>query len=271
MLKYYNVEHSPRLVSHTLPVKAFGFDSAKTEIVDRKFEVIGFSFIARGDGMYSKNNQEWPVKGPCVIVQLPGNYYKYGAFTEWDEFFVTYTSNFINQFTKRPWLTLKSPVISFPDGKTFAYCKNEILALCENMYETGNIDRIDRLFEDLLFEIVIHAMTRKAESSDDKIFSLKKWLELHYQEHTRFSELAERFSFSERSLLRHWHQTFGGTPGKYLMEIRIRKACEMLAKTEIPIGDIARETGFEDELYFSRRFHIEMALSPRQYRRKNKV
>ncbi|MBX3665980.1 MAG: AraC family transcriptional regulator [Burkholderiales bacterium] len=49
-------------------------------------------------------------------------------------------------------------------------------------------------------------------------------------------------------------------------ERRMEKARELLAHTDLRIGEVARATGFEDEAYFARRFRQRYALSPRQFR-----
>jgi AraC-like DNA-binding protein len=42
-------------------------------------------------------------------------------------------------------------------------------------------------------------------------------------------------------------------------------------ETGLPINEISRTVGFEDELYFSRCFRRAMSLSPRAYRQAHPV
>jgi transcriptional regulator GlxA family with amidase domain len=58
------------------------------------------------------------------------------------------------------------------------------------------------------------------------------------------------------------------TPARYLINLRIRQASRMLAETRRSIAEIAVDSGFEDALYFSRRFKLETGFTPSEYRRR---
>jgi AraC family transcriptional regulator of arabinose operon len=52
------------------------------------------------------------------------------------------------------------------------------------------------------------------------------------------------------------------------MELRIREACRMLVETDAAVGEIGNELGFEDPLYFSRKFSSMMGIPATEYRRR---
>jgi transcriptional regulator GlxA family with amidase domain len=56
------------------------------------------------------------------------------------------------------------------------------------------------------------------------------------------------------------------SPHQYLLELRIVRARSLLAETELPVKEIAAQTGFGDELYFSRLFRQKLNLTPSQWR-----
>jgi AraC family transcriptional regulator len=56
------------------------------------------------------------------------------------------------------------------------------------------------------------------------------------------------------------------TPHAYVMRQRLLRAQELIASTDLPLIDIAAETGFADQSHFSRRFHQMTGVSPRTYR-----
>lgn len=63
-----------------------------------------------------------------------------------------------------------------------------------------------------------------------------------------------------------FRRTFGASPSRYLMNLRIRRAQNLLLTTDRRISDIATECGFEDPLYFSRIFRKRCRFSPRKFR-----
>ena len=48
-----------------------------------------------------------------------------------------------------------------------------------------------------------------------------------------------------------------------------RRASNLLANSETPIAQIAKETGFQSPAYFSRFFHKGTGLSPALYRKRH--
>jgi AraC-like DNA-binding protein len=62
----------------------------------------------------------------------------------------------------------------------------------------------------------------------------------------------------------------GLSPHQYLLELRLVRARSLLAETELSVKEIASQTGFEDELYFSRLFRQKLNLTPSQWRSRSR-
>jgi AraC-like DNA-binding protein len=62
----------------------------------------------------------------------------------------------------------------------------------------------------------------------------------------------------------------GATFAEAVFEQRMFKARSLLVGSAHPVGDIARQCGFADEAYFSRRFRQTHGLPPGQYRRRER-
>ena len=63
-----------------------------------------------------------------------------------------------------------------------------------------------------------------------------------------------------------FRQYMGATPYNYLLCCRITRAKELLATTDLAVGEIARRTGFNNEANFSTRFARMAGQSPLRYR-----
>jgi AraC-like DNA-binding protein len=62
----------------------------------------------------------------------------------------------------------------------------------------------------------------------------------------------------------------GLSPHRYLLEFRLVHARSLLAETELSIKEIAMQSGFGDELYFSRLFRQKLNLTPSQWRNRSR-
>lgn len=61
----------------------------------------------------------------------------------------------------------------------------------------------------------------------------------------------------------------GASPKEHLIALRIRRAAGLLLGGTARIADIARQTGFSNEYYFSHAFKRATGLSPSQYRQRD--
>lgn len=58
----------------------------------------------------------------------------------------------------------------------------------------------------------------------------------------------------------------GLTPHEFVLTTRLSRAQELLARSELPIGQVAAEVGIDDPSYFTRLFTRRVGVSPRVFR-----
>ncbi len=92
------------------------------------------------------------------------------------------------------------------------------------------------------------------------------FMENHYMEDITIEQVLEISHYSQRHFIRLFSAAYNTTPQKYLMNIRIRRACALLRETALPITEIALRCGFSDSNYFSRAFRKMNGITPSQYR-----
>jgi PAS domain S-box-containing protein len=81
------------------------------------------------------------------------------------------------------------------------------------------------------------------------------------------ARLARMAGMSVRQFERKFRSTFQTTPRAYLMRMRIIHACSLLLHTQLPITEVALQSGFYDHSDFARQFHRSMGLSASSYRK----
>lgn len=89
----------------------------------------------------------------------------------------------------------------------------------------------------------------------------------HYAENLSVSQLAKLVGTSTSKFTRAFIRTLNITPGKYINNIRLTVARQMLETTDKTLVEIAQETGFYDLSHFTRAFKRERQTTPGQYRR----
>ena len=108
----------------------------------------------------------------------------------------------------------------------------------------------------------VHAAKEKAMGA------IKEYVDQHYREKIRGSDLAERFYISEGHLSRQFKAYTGFNLSQYLIEKRMGEARRMLIFSDRDIKDIACEIGYSDLQYFYHVFRESAGCTPLQYRKK---
>ncbi|MGM9869787.1 MAG: ATP-binding protein [Sodaliphilus sp.] len=80
--------------------------------------------------------------------------------------------------------------------------------------------------------------------------------------------MASALCMSPKQLRSKMASITGETPSSYVQKLRLKKACQLLKHTDLQIGEIAMQCGFDDSAYFSRLFKQVHNLTPTQYRKK---
>ncbi len=82
-------------------------------------------------------------------------------------------------------------------------------------------------------------------------------------------ELAEISGLSDDQLRRDFQRHTGMLPKRYLEELKLRLAAELLVSSRQPIAAVAKRFGYLDPYHFSRRFKHCFGVSPERYRRES--
>jgi transcriptional regulator GlxA family with amidase domain len=101
---------------------------------------------------------------------------------------------------------------------------------------------------------------------DELMIDAQQWLHEHFTEPLSFAELADQLGMSQRTLNRRFKLATGMSPGRYLQQLRLEQARELLRDSNLPVAEIAVSVGYQDIGYFSTLFREHMAQSPTAYR-----
>ncbi len=97
-------------------------------------------------------------------------------------------------------------------------------------------------------------------------------IKIHLSQHVKdkicLDELCRRFNCGKFSLLRQFKQYTGLSPINYLITLRIQNAKKLIISTDLPLVQIALESGFYDQSHFSNCFVKLVGLTPGEYRRR---
>ncbi|MEW2251163.1 helix-turn-helix domain-containing protein [Streptomyces sp. NPDC006975] len=105
------------------------------------------------------------------------------------------------------------------------------------------------------------------DQDDHPLTALFPWIIERLDQPLTVEDLARQAGMSSRHLGRHFRAATGTTPLQWLLAQRIRRAQELLEKTDDDIDTIARSTGMGTATTLRRHFNRTLGVPPDTYRR----
>lgn len=102
----------------------------------------------------------------------------------------------------------------------------------------------------------------RASRTDERAQRAVQYLAAHPDEPFDLVRLASHCGLSASRLSHVFKAEIGTTPQRFSEDLRLKIARQLVTQTNLPIGAIAAEVGFEDPLYFSRRFRQKFKQPP---------
>jgi AraC-like DNA-binding protein len=102
--------------------------------------------------------------------------------------------------------------------------------------------------------------------SSDRLGTVVAYIEEHLSESLYVPTLAAMSGLSESAFSRLFKKCTGRTVPQYVNELRIARACRLLAETDDTVGEIANACGYNTPAHFQRQFREHQKRSPQVYR-----
>lgn len=114
----------------------------------------------------------------------------------------------------------------------------------------------------LLLQYSERTQSPDSGTPSDKLKNVLDYIELHYPEPIRISELAELCFFSEYHFMRFFKKHMNMTCVEYINNLRLEKAVELFEQGNTSILDVSLTVGFHNLSYFHRAFHKKYHMTP---------
>lgn len=139
----------------------------------------------------------------------------------------------------------------------------QLLALSDSIIGPDDFSCKQTLFADLVNQ---YRLENAADQSDDVVCAAIAYMNACLQFKINLGQLAAGYYLSYVQFSRRFKATTGSTPQDYLTALRLKRSQTLLAESDLPVNQIAKNCGFSNEYYFSNFFKKHCRLSPTQYR-----
>lgn len=227
-------------------------------------------FCLDGEGALLVDDILFPIRpGQAFVIDIPGHsrYFLPQHSTCWEFMYFEFSKECLPLLRKL--YGHSGPVVEVGLGTPLAQ-KMEVL------FQKALQDDISSLYENsrLAYGLWMDLMSCVLSASQEKRSRAdvaKAYIDQNYScETLNLDLIADHAGLSKYYLCKEFQRKFGITPGKYLREVRIAKACNLLmTNTEYSMEEIAHRVGYSNNNYFGKVFRAEKGVPPHQFKQQS--
>ncbi|MBD0710546.1 MULTISPECIES: helix-turn-helix domain-containing protein [unclassified Streptomyces] len=217
--------------------------------------------VSAGGGWYrTAEGHRTPVTAPALLWLTPGVPHHYGADpgTGWDEAFVDFTGPATATYTELGCIEPDRPVVPLSDAAP----ARAVVSRIARAARTGN-PLLEVETAAAVHELLVALRRARADTGADPLLTA---LARDAFEPLTVAGHAARHGLTTAELRAAVRRAAGRSPKDYLLTVRLGRAKELLAGTDLSVAAIARRVGYDDPAYFSRLFTRRVGAAPVHFR-----
>ncbi|MBR2339506.1 MAG: AraC family transcriptional regulator [Clostridia bacterium] len=230
----------------------------------RKYYLI--HYVTKGNGYYEVNGEKYSVGEGEIFVIYPNElitYYSPDINNTWSFCWIGFSGNGADEYFRLTGIdgyTKKIENLEF--YSVISNCLNyigentgSISQLKLNAYTLNALDALKKIKSDKRVSAV--------EQADRAV----RYIEYNYMNAITAKDVSTYLNIERSHFYRLFKKYTGSSPEQYIINYRIKRACELINCGRYSVSEIARFVGICDIYYFSRLFKKITGKSPSEYRK----
>lgn len=228
-------------------------------------------YILKGKGTYIIEGQAFELSAHQGFLIQPNELTTYRAdeVDPWHYIWIGFDGTLAKSLLEQGNLSTQTPIFTYNKDQALINIHKNLMAI--NMFDLGK----DSLILGYLYQWLGHIMStngtrdeNKNNTSNQDIYFKEalSYIHQHYYKDINIYTLSDYLGIDRTYLFQIFKNQIHKAPSDYLITYRLKKAAELLLKTDLPINQIAEAVGYKDPLTFSKAFKKRHGVSPKQYR-----
>lgn len=228
-------------------------------------------YISRGEGVFEAEGMKpMLIEAGTAFLLFPGVWHRYrpAGPTGWEEFWVGFKGPYADYLMQQACFQPDSPLIQIGFNSELLHILTHLVDAVRFSPETSG-----PLLSCLTIQVLalVYASAVLMDSDQNRRHQLIQQARFRMHEYAEreldLPQLAGDLNMGYVWFRREFKRIVGTSPGQYHLNLRIRRAGQLLRETRLPVGQIAAQLGFESDFHFSRIFKQKVGLAPSQYRK----
>ena len=224
-------------------------------------------YVISGTGVFYSGVNKYTLKKGQIFVIFPNTIAKYQADSKdpWRYTWVEFGGNEVKDVFLKLGISVLNPVFTCNNGEDIV----ETIRLMPKQRSANIYENLK--FTSLLYEfmsLLIKNVENDEKSENVYLTTATRFIKAHYTEDISVDKIANYVGISRKYLFAIFKNSLKISPKDYIIEYRMKKACEFLKDKNLSISNVAYSVGYKDPLNFSKMFKLKIGVSPIYYREK---
>lgn len=231
-----------------------------------------FIYCEKGKGWVEYNEEHFKLKENCFFIIPAGEKHAYGADSKdpWSIYWLHFKGDKVGLFQ-----SIFGRMIYLEQSERSR--QQDRIQLFNEMYQNLNMGYNPENLEYISFCLMHFLASLKYVSQYREIKKLKEndiiqksilFMKDNLENKIILEDIAYFVGYSCSHLNTLFSQRTSFSPIEYFNQLKVQRACSYLQFSELKIKEIAFRLNYYDPFHFSKAFHKEMGITPKEYRRK---
>lgn len=217
--------------------------------------------VVDGEGWleWGESRRRVAITAPSLFWLFPGVRHSYGPDGPgWQEVWTLFEGPAVDAYEELGYLSRTEPVVPLTDPFPARTAMDHLLAACRGEYARAEVEAAHAVHT-----LILGVQDQRDDRRDDLVLAA---LRENACRPWSVAEHARRAGLSVSALRRVVRRDGGCSPKEYLLRIRLNRAKELLAESDLTVAEVGRRVGHDDPAYFSRLFTRRTGMAPRDFR-----
>ena len=221
--------------------------------------------VENGTAILYREDGERVFKEKDMLVMFPEERIFYKAQSNWNIKWVGVSGSQVESVFGMLGVTREKPIFTPEKYEEIS----EVMSQIYDMNYDGSM-YVKYKVQSLIYSFFSLLLTEKSEKEhSNPVDSALQIIRYNYNNDLSIKAISDSVFLDSAYFSRLFKNKLGVSPKKYILEVRMEKAKELLQNTQHTIKEISITTGFNDPMYFSRIFCKSEGMSPSEYREKH--
>lgn len=223
-------------------------------------------YVVKGKGIFNFRQKVYHVQAGQGFLITPGEFASYAPDPDefWEYYWVGFNGTEARNMLDKAKLSEESPIFTYDKDEKVKECLKQI---CHFSHLSGSKEYAMIGYLYLFFSCIATPKIQKSKAKEEYLQKAAEYIENNCFYRLTVQDVVQHVGVEHSYLFRIFKEKMGCSISDYILNRKMVKAKNFLAKSSMPITEIANSLSFSSVAHFSKIFKKVTTVSPTTYRK----